>query len=137
MFLFIEFGIALIQHGTGIDRNVNVDHAISKIREAVAKYNPRLVCLPECFNSPYGVDQFDKYAEFIPEGYTSQKLGAIAKELNIYLLGGTIPERDEIDRKTMYNTAIVFGPDGKLIAKHRKVRLGVKWADHFINFCFL
>lgn len=117
----------MLQLNGGPDRDLNVNNAISKIRQAVATYKPRMVCLPECFNSPYAEDAFEKYAEYVPSGYTSQKLAAVAKELNIYILGGSIPERDENDKKTLYNTAIVFGPDGEFITKHRKVQL----------FCFL
>ena len=36
------------------------------------------------------------------------------------LVGGSIPERSA---GKLYNTCCVFGPDGKLLAKHRKVRL--------------
>lgn len=110
-----------MQLNGGPDRDHNVSNAISKIREAVGKYKPRMVCLPECFNSPYTEEAFEKYAEYVPNGYTCQKLAAVAKELNVYILGGSIAERDEIDHKTLYNTALVFGPDGQFITKHRKV----------------
>lgn len=101
-------------------------HAIEQIRVAVKKYNPKLVALPECFNSPYGEEHFNNYAEYIPNGYTSSALSSVAKELNIYLLGGTIIERDENVASLLYNTATVYGPDGKLIVKHRKVVLASK-----------
>jgi len=131
-----KFGIALIQMNGCGDRDVNVAHAVDLIRDAVKKYSPKIVCLPECFNSPYAVDQFDKFAEYIPAGYTSQKLSAIAKELKIYLLGGTIPERDEHDKKVLYNTATMWGPDGQLIVRHRKAHLfdiDIKEANYSIS----
>lgn len=37
------------------------------------------------------------------------------------MIGGSIPERDQEGR--LYNTCLVHGPDGSLIAKHRKVHL--------------
>lgn len=98
-----------------------MDHAVDEIRKAVLKYNPRVIALPECFNAPYGEEFFDKYAELIPSGPTSQRLSSVAKELGIYLIGGSIPERDATDSKVLYNTATVWSPNGELIAKHRKV----------------
>lgn len=113
----------MLQLNVDTDRDLNVSNAITKIREAVAAYKPRMVCLPECFNMPYAEDNFDKYAEYVPSGYTCKNLAAVAKELKIYIMGGSIPERDEIDGKKVYNTALVFGPEGEFITKHRKVCL--------------
>jgi omega-amidase len=45
----------------------------------------------------------------------------VAKAHNIFLIGGSIPEKTE-EGKT-YNTCVVVGPDGVLLAKHRKVHL--------------
>lgn len=75
--------------------------------------------LPECFNSPYGTQYFKEYAEKIP-GESTQKLSEVAKECSIYLVGGSIPEEDG---GKLYNTCTVFGPDGAMLAKHRKVHL--------------
>jgi omega-amidase len=45
-------------------------------------------------------------------------LSELSRLLNITIVGGSIPERSG-DR--LYNTCCVFGTDGKLKAKHRKV----------------
>lgn len=116
-----EFGISLIQLKTTNNKVENVENAIALIRETVKVHKPRLVALPECFNAPYEEELFNQYAEFIPDGPTSVRLSRIAKELNIYLLGGSIPERDTENPETLYNTATVWSPEGELIAKHRKV----------------
>lgn len=63
-------------------------------------------------------EYFPKYAESIPDGETSVALSNAAKENNIYVVGGTIPE---IEGDKLYNTCTIWGPDGALIAKHRKV----------------
>eukprot|EP00656_Telonema_subtile_P010058 TRINITY_DN14801_c0_g1_i3.p1 TRINITY_DN14801_c0_g1~~TRINITY_DN14801_c0_g1_i3.p1 ORF type:complete len:211 (-),score=33.23 TRINITY_DN14801_c0_g1_i3:119-751(-) len=47
-------------------------------------------------------------------------LSTIAKELGVYIVGGSIPE---IRDGKVYNTAIVFSPEGELVAKHAKVHL--------------
>lgn len=111
----------MIQLIGGDNKDKNVQHAIDEIRKAVAKYHPRVVALPECFNAPYGEEFFDKYAEAVPNGPTCAALSAIAKELNIYLLGGSIIERNPDNPKILHNTATAWSPDGKMIAKHRKV----------------
>lgn len=38
------------------------------------------------------------------------------------MVGGSIPEYEESSKK-YYNTSLTFGPDGKLLATHRKVHL--------------
>ena len=73
----------------------------------------------ECFNSPYGTQYFADYAETIP-GESSNILSKLAKDLQIHLVGGSIPE--SCDGK-IYNTTAVFGPDGEMLGKFSKVKL--------------
>lgn len=73
--------------------------------------------LQECFNSPYGTQYFAEYAEEIP-GESTKMLSEVAKEMQCYVIGGSIPERDS---GKLYNTSTSFGPDGAMLAKHRKV----------------
>lgn len=112
--------ISLIQMKTGMSKLENVANACSRIRETIEKDKPKIVALPECFNAPYGNKYFDEYAETVPDGYTCKALSNIAKELKVFLVGGTIPERDNNDNK-LYNTCTVWSPSGDLIAKYRKV----------------
>jgi len=44
----------------------------------------------------------------------------LAKELGVYIVAGSIPERDG---DKLYNTCLVASPEGKFVAKHRKVHL--------------
>ena len=46
-----------------------------------------------------------------------------AMEHQIWIVGGSIPERVAGDDSKLYNTCLVFNPEGKLVAKHRKVHL--------------
>ncbi|KAI0792938.1 carbon-nitrogen hydrolase [Abortiporus biennis] len=137
---FKPFTLALVQLGQiGSDKAANLKHAREMILKAAGGENnagskPDLVVLPECFNSPYGHVHFPVYAETI--GYTPGKeyntantpsesvktLSETAKEAGVWLLGGTIPERDDSDGK-VYNTATVYNPKGDLVAIHRKVHL--------------
>lgn len=117
---FSALRISLIQLKIGKSKLENVAHACNSIRKTVEKDKPAVVALPECFNSPYGTSYFNEYAEHIPDGDTCKALSNIAKELKVYLIGGTIPERDSSDNK-LYNTCTVWSPSGDLIAKYRKV----------------
>jgi len=92
------------------------------IREAVEADHPRIVALPECVNGPYTERLFKDFAEVVPTGPTSQLLSNLAKELNIYVLAGII-ERDDNDPSVLYNACTVWGPDGSLVARHRKTHL--------------
>ena len=108
-----------IQLKVCVDKDTNLRRAGEKIAEAASK-GAKLISLPECFNSPYGAQFFADYAEPIPEGPTTVFLKEQAIKHGIYLIGGSHPERDG---DKLYNTCVIFGPDGEAIAKHRKVHL--------------
>jgi len=120
--------LALIQLAAGADKAANLSHARSKILEATSN-GAKIVVLPECFNSPYGVKYFSKYAETLLPSPPSEKqsptfhaLSNLAKETQSYIVGGSIPEL-EPETKKLYNTSLTFDPTGKLLATHRKVHL--------------
>ncbi|XP_032632565.1 omega-amidase NIT2 [Chelonoidis abingdonii] len=113
-----NFRLALIQLHVSAVKSDNLNKACGLIRKATAQ-GAKVVALPECFNSPYGTKYFREYAEKIP-GESTQKLSEVAKECGIYLIGGSIPEEDA---GKLYNTCTVFGPDGAMLAKHRKIHL--------------
>lgn len=76
----------------------------------------------EIWNSPYSNDCFPVYAEDIDAGGdaspSTTMLSEVSRLLKITIVGGSIPERSG---NSVYNTCCVFGTDGKLKAKHRKV----------------
>lgn len=114
-----KFKIGVCQMPVVKSKEQNISKARSMIKEAAAG-GCSLVILPEMFNCPYNSSLFPEYAESYPEGSTLKMLSAAASEEKIYLVGGSIPEREE---NIIYNTSFVFGPRGKLLAKHQKVHL--------------
>ncbi len=112
--------LALVQLKVSSEKPANVKRACEKIKEAVSIGGADLVCLPECFNSPYGTQHFPEYAEAVP-GITTEALSSAAKENSCYLVGGSIPERDSDGR--LYNTLCVFKPSGEMLGKFRKMHL--------------
>lgn len=118
--------IALIQIKAGADKAANLQKVTQYIDRAIETSTVGkldLVMLPECFNSPYAVDQFRNYAELIPSGETTTLLASIAKKHGIFIVGGSIPELDPTDGDKIFNTSLTFAPNGEIIAKHRKVHL--------------
>lgn len=108
-----------IQMLAGTDKLANLKSAAEFITQA-ANSGAKLVSLPECFNCPYGNQYFAEYAEQVPGGQTFKHLQSLALKHKIHLIGGSIPE---ICNGKLYNTSMVFNPEGALIAKHRKVHL--------------
>jgi omega-amidase len=117
--------IALLQLKSSSKKSDNLSQAKSKILEASSS-GAELVVLPECFQSPYAIDSFAEYAEDISQKSDSsvsyKMLSESAKEAQVYLVGGSIPERDPVTQK-LYNTCVVFNPQGTEIAIHRKIHL--------------
>ncbi|XP_035777135.1 omega-amidase NIT2-like [Anopheles albimanus] len=117
--MFASLKIALLQLKGCPTKQESIANAIVHIRLAKDR-GARLIILPECFNSPYSCSEFGRNAEAIPAGETSQALAKVAAELGIYLVAGSYPEQDGTK---LYNTCPVFGPQGQLLCKYRKMHL--------------
>ena len=114
-----SFRLGLIQLAVTANKTANLSRAAEKIQEA-SKNGAKLVSLPEIFNSPYGTNYFSEYAEPVPDGQSCQLLSKSAKENGIFLIGGSIPEREG---DQLFNTCTVWNPNGDMIAKYRKMHL--------------
>ncbi|KAI9103263.1 carbon-nitrogen hydrolase [Phlyctochytrium arcticum] len=114
-----SFRLALVQLLVGHNKEVNLRNARAKVLEA-AKNGAQVVVLPECFNSPYGTNFFHQYAEPLEGGPSTKALKEIAQEAGVYLVGGSIPEKDG---KTFYNTCTIWDPKGTRLGVHRKIHL--------------
>ncbi|KAL7133236.1 hypothetical protein ABFS83_12G127000 [Erythranthe nasuta] len=118
-----KFKIALCQLSVTADKERNIARARQVIEEAAGK-GAQLILLPEIWNSPYSNDSFPVYAEDIDAGGdaspSTAMLSEFSRSLQITIIGGSIPERSG---EKFYNTCCVFGTDGKLVAKHRKIHL--------------
>lgn len=115
--------VALIQMGMVSDQKKNLEKAMKMIGEAVKK-GANIVCLPELFLELYFCQKEHDESAFtraepIP-GPTTQVLSETAKKHKIVLVGGSIFEKAS---GKYYNTAPVFGPDGKLMGTYRKTHI--------------
>lgn len=91
-----------------------------------------LICFPEL--SPPGVtllepppagQRWDITAEQIP-GPLTERLAEMARRHRVWLQPGSIYERDG---DVIYNTGLVFSPDGELVAHYRKMFPWRPWED--------
>lgn len=111
--------IAAIQMSTVADKMENV-RTVKAYLEKIKDENPDFVILPEMFCCPYQTENFLIYAEK-EGGPVWQQLSGYAKQYGIYLIGGSMPEKDA--EGNVYNTSYIFDREGKQIGKHRKVHL--------------
>lgn len=114
--LMIKIGVC--QLGVTADKDENLRKAGAMLEEAAAQ-GADFAVLPEMFNCPYDNRCFPAYAEETG-GRTWKFLSDAARENNLYLIGGSIPER-EGDK--IYNSSYIFSPQGQEIGHHRKVHL--------------
>jgi nitrilase len=118
-----------------MDRGATVGKTLTLIKEASSK-GAQIVVFPEAFISAYPrglsfgavvgsrtVESREDWLRYYESSITvpgevTDILGQAAADANIYLVIGVI----EKDGGTLYCTLLYFGPDGKLLAKHRKLK---------------
>ena len=117
-----ELNIASIQMVSTPDLEVNMETASSFIAQA-ANAGAQLAVLPEYF-CLMGLKDTDKVRarERYRNGPIQERLCAIAKENNIYLIAGTIP-LEASDPQKVLNTTLVFDPQGQNIGRYDKIHL--------------
>jgi predicted amidohydrolase len=100
----------------------NLSDAVAFVGD-LARRGCDLVVLPElwpCGYDPATLASDARDAAEPHDGPRGRRLSAAARIHGIWLFAGSVPERDG---EVLYNTAVVYGPDGRLAAAHRKVYL--------------
>ena len=114
--------IAALQMVSGPDLGANLLTA-RRLLEAAAAQGARLAALPEYF-CLMGRQDSDKLAiaETPGQGPIQALLAGAARELGLWIIGGTLPLRaDTPDR--VRNTTLVFSPAGEVAARYDKIHL--------------
>jgi len=115
----IKIALAQISCKRG-DKAENIKKIESRVTRA-KRQGADLVIFPELSLTGYTVrDQIYELAETIP-GHSTTVLEKIAKETGIYIVFG-MPELSEKTQATVYNAAVLVGPDG-FVGKYRKMYL--------------
>ncbi len=107
------------------DKAANFRRVEPMIRRAAAG-GAQIVVTTECFLDGYAIadksiplEQYRALGEPTPGGAYFRRLGDLARELKIHLVAGIL----ETDGELRFNTAVILGPDGKLLGKYRKQKL--------------
>ncbi|MFM2059067.1 MAG: hypothetical protein RLY71_3452 [Pseudomonadota bacterium] len=101
----------------------NLARASALVAEAAAQ-GAELVLLPEYF-CLMGLQERDKLAlaETPGSGPIQACLAELAERHALWLIGGTLPLRIEGDPEHVWNTCMVYDPDGRLAARYDKIHL--------------
>jgi predicted amidohydrolase len=112
--------VAAVQMTSGVDRETNVERALELVERA-ADRGATYVQLPEYFNYLGPAKGFADAAEPIP-GPTTDRLATVAASRQVTLHVGSLLERSD-DPTRCYNTGVLLGPAGDILATYRKAHL--------------
>lgn len=125
--------VSVIQMNPGSDKPQNIAQAARLIDAALAADRPDIVSLPEVWTCLGGTrDGKFAQAERLPPvgsdetgGPAYEFLRGVARNQRIYVHGGSLGERGGGDPgdERLFNTTLVFGPEGQELARYRKIHL--------------
>ncbi len=112
--------VAIVQLCSTDDLSLNLARAEKGVAEA-AERGARFVALPE--NFAYMRREGVRFpCPQGPHGEIVRALSEWSRRHRIWLLGGTFPEAIPDDDR-VYNTSVMFSPDGLEVARYRKIHL--------------
>lgn len=109
--------VSAIQFNPSENLEKNLELIDGYIRIA-AKSGSKLIVLPEICEFGYNIAAIEKHATQFPNVAT-KKISGLAKEYGAIIVAGLAEKR--LDK--LFNTAVVFGPDGGIRAKYDKTHL--------------
>jgi nitrilase len=127
--------VAVVQAAPVLFDTARTIQKLGDLTSDAARQRARLVVFPEAFiagypkghdfgvsvgiRTPEGRDEFRHLFESAVEvpGSATEQLGAVARDHGVHLVVGVV----ERDGGTLYCTALMFGPGGTLLGKHRKL----------------
>jgi predicted amidohydrolase len=109
-----------------LSSQADVDHNLSRVVhwvERAAREGSELIVLPENFAFFGDEERKREVAEDLSaSGPIAGTLAGLAKRLGVFVVGGGMPERSA-DPEKPFNTSVLFGREGTLLAAYRKVHL--------------
>jgi predicted amidohydrolase len=112
-----SFTLALCQmEVAGGDLSANLAHAEEHIERA-ARNGAEVILLPEAMDLGWTDPSALTKAGEIPGGRAYSLLARMARELGVYICSGLTEKAGD----RVYNSAVIIGPDGKLLLLHRKI----------------
>ena len=116
----MELNVAAVQLSSGSDVAHNVDEA-ERLVNVAADRGAQYVQLPEYFNFLGPFSGFEDAAESIP-GATTNRMAKLARSRAVTLHLGSLLETSPVKGK-FYNTSVLIGPSGDILATYRKIHL--------------
>lgn len=116
--------VAVVQLSSQDDVAANLARATTLVAEA-ARAGAEVVTLPENFAFMGEEAKKREIAETVDETPRGPIAGAIAKaakDAGVYVVAGGMPEASG-DSARPFNTSLLFGPDGRVVARYRKIHL--------------
>ena len=111
---------AILQTSWTGSKESMIDEHERQMREA-AKQSAQIICFQELFYGPYFCQvqdtKFYEYTEAIPDGPTTKRFQALAKELGMVTI---LPMYEVEQAGVLYNTAAIIDADGRYLGKYRK-----------------
>lgn len=121
--------VSVIQMVSTTDLQINLDSAHALLR-AAAREGAELAVLPEYF-CLLGHSDTDKLGiqESFGDGLIQRFLSDAARELDLWIVGGTLPLAPPEDATSaggtgrVYNSTLVYAPTGQCVARYDKIHL--------------
>lgn len=111
--------VAAIQMTSSNDKGKNLKQAERLIKIAANK-KAKFIVLPEVFNYRGKLTDAPKFAELIP-GHSTNFISNLARKNKVWILIGSMLEKTRSEKP--YNTSVLINPNGKIVAKYRKIHL--------------
>ena len=112
--------VAVVQLNSTVEVEGNLARARTLVEEAAGR-GARLVALPEHFAYLCPEERHPPSAQPL-EGPLVQEFGHLARKWKISLLMGSFPEIIPHEER-LYNTSVLLGPEGQILAVYRKMHL--------------
>lgn len=116
-----SMNVAVIQLNSQDDVPANLARARALVSEA-ARAGAELVALPENFAFMGEEEKKRGVAEAVPGGPITAAVVSAAKESGVWIVAGGMPEGSG-DPQRPFNTSLLVAPDGRIVARYRKVHL--------------
>ncbi len=125
--------VSVVQMNPGADKQENIAQARSLIDAAVSADRPDIVSLPEVWSCLGGTragkleqaEELPAKGSNLPGGTAYEFLRDVARGARVHVHGGSIQEKGgtEAGSDKLFNTTVVFDPNGAEIARYRKIHL--------------
>lgn len=108
--------VTIVQHQVLPTKEDNMKHIEQLLEHPL---HTDMIILGEMCVSPYENESFEHNSITIGDDYF-QRFQALAKRQQVYLIAGSVPERNN---DQLFNTTFVFNPQGECVASYRKMHL--------------